>query len=363
MALNNEDITLCHHYQDADKEYVFVYKGQPFATSVLSCGPTPHNTLIDATLVRNLKLKMTDYKCQRFNFAGQNMRCVGKVSTFVQYVKDGMPLGQFLFSATVVRGLTECLDVESIAGPKVAAHLTGCSSEGAKGTPSPKRKKAKTSPKKDDTKETPKNTAPSVPAMVPGVEAVVRPEAAPPAASAPPLAPATPPRAASPAAARSTPPPSPPGFPTPKFPRPANVGCVQASPPRFPVKRSHPNLSPLSSNLRCLDDEFWNADEEPYEVEKQILEMNGAADSRYYACSLQELSRNDFAFTKLDSMNEAYHYWSGHGRNKCSPACLKLPGPLPNNCGFHPQFKFPAKFRMCSERCKGAFCLCLRSYV
>ena len=85
-------------------------------------------------------------------------------------------------------------------------------------------------------------------------------------------------------------------------------------------------------------------------MEKQILEMNGAADSRYYACSLQELSRNDFAFTKLDNMNEAYHYWSGHGRNKCSPACLKLPGPLPNNCGFHPQFKFPAQ--LCCKNIK-----------
>ena len=170
MALNNEDVTLCHHYQDADKEYVFVYKGQPFATSVLSSGPIPHNTLIDATLVRNLKLKMTDFKCQRFNFAGQNMRCVGKVSTFVQYVKDGMPLGQFLFSATVVRGLTECLDVESIAGPKVAAHLTG-STEGAKGTPSPSGRRPRPAPRRT----TPRRRPRTPPRVFPPWSLVLRP--------------------------------------------------------------------------------------------------------------------------------------------------------------------------------------------
>ena len=75
MCNNNENVTLCHQYQDADKEYVFVYKGQPFATSILSSGPTPTNTLIDASLVKDFKLKMSGYKCERFIFiSGNNIR-------------------------------------------------------------------------------------------------------------------------------------------------------------------------------------------------------------------------------------------------------------------------------------------------
>ena len=171
MSMNtNEDVTLCHQYQDADKEYVFVYKSQPFATSVLSSGQTPNNTFIDASLVKEFKLKMTDYKSQKFNFMGHKLRCVGKVSTFVQYVKDGMPLGQYLYSAIVVRGLTNCLDVEAIAGAKLVSHLTG-SPVDTKDTPSPKRKKVKTSPKKNNIeRKSNEDAAPSVPAAVPGVQ-------------------------------------------------------------------------------------------------------------------------------------------------------------------------------------------------
>ena len=365
---NNEDVTLCHHYQDADKEFVFVYKSQPFATSVLSSGTAPNNTLIDASLVKEFKLKMSDYKCQRFNFMGQKLRCLGKVSTFVQYVKDGMPLGQFLYSAIVVRGLTNCLDVEAIAGAKLVSHLTG-SPVDTKGTPSPKRKKAKTSPKqKNMERKCEEDAAPSVPAVVPGVqpatparsvpaavpgiEAVNRPEVSHVDPSPPPL---TPRRHNQP-----PPPPSPPGFPTPKFPRP-NL-CVVHSPPRFPVKVQQLQLSPLSSNIHVLDDEYWGADEKPYHEEMRTLETNGNQDSRYFHCQLDELDNREFAFTKVTAMDVAYDYWSGHGRNKCSPECLNEEGHLPNNCGFHSQFKFPAGFKICSEKCRGAFCVCLRSY-
>ena len=350
--INNEDVTLCHQYQDADKEFVFVYKSQPFATSVLSSGTAPSNTLIDASLVKEFKLKMTDYKCQRFNFMGQKLRCLGRVSTFVQYVKDGMPIGQYLFSAVVVRGLTESLDVEAIAGSKLVSHLTSGSPVDAKATPSPRRKKAKTSPKKDNIDCKREDAVPSVPAAVPGVEAVNRPEVSHVDPSPPPLTPRR--------HNQSPPPPSPPGFPTPKFPRP-NL-CVVHSPPRFPVKVQQLQLSPLSSNIHVLNDEYWGADEKPYHEEMRTLETNGNQDSRYFHCQLDELDNREFAFTKVTAMDVAYDYWSGHGRNKCSPKCLNEEGHLPNNCGFHSQFKFPAGFKICSEKCRGAFCVCLRSY-
>ena len=103
------------------------------------------------------------------------MRIIGKVATFVQYVKDGTPMGQYYFSATVVRGLTNCLDVEAIAGTKLVSHLTG-SPVDVKETPSPKRKKTRTSPKKDSAERKREDAALCVPAAVPGVEAVNKPE-------------------------------------------------------------------------------------------------------------------------------------------------------------------------------------------
>ena len=352
MSFNkNENFTLCHQYPNTDKEYVFVFKGQPFATSTSSSGPTPDTTLIDATLVKQFKMKITDYKCLRFNFLGQQMRNIGKVSTFVQCVKDGMPIGQFPFTATVVRGLTDCLDVDCIASTKLVSQLTGSSQDDKE---SPKRKKVKTSPKlkKDNLEVKSEDAAPSVVAAVPGVEAVIRPEVSH-GDQSPPLL--TPPRQTN-----HMPPASPPGFPTPKFPRP-NL-CVPYSPPRIPAKVQQLQLSPLSSNIHLLDDEYWGADVKPYYEEMRTLEVNGAQDSRYEYCQLDELGNREFDFTKVTAMDQAYDYWSGHGRNKCTPECLNMEGHLPNNCGFHPQFQFPAKFRICSEQCRGAFCVCLRSY-
>lgn len=124
-SFQNTNLTTSHHYPDADSEFVFSYRGQPFAAAVTSNCPAPTSTLIDFAMVRDFKMKMTDFKCQKFSFANQKLRIVGKISSFVQYVKDGTPLGQYKFSATVVRGLTQALDVDSIAGTKLVSQLTG----------------------------------------------------------------------------------------------------------------------------------------------------------------------------------------------------------------------------------------------
>ena len=376
MSENNffkhENLTVSHEYHDADTEFVFSYRGQPFATTISSFCQSP-TTLIDFSLVRDLKMKMTDLKCQRFSFGGQKtMRILGKVSTYVQYVKDGTPMGQCQFTATVVRGLTQSLDVDSIAGAKLVSKLTGTEA-GKEESPKQQKKKAKTSPKKNAAErkceDTPATAAPSVPAVVPGVQPAATAPSVP--AAVPGVTPVnrpevsrvdqSPPLRTPPKLQRPQQPTSPPGFPTPKFPRP-NIGCVLSSPPRLRARDQQLKLSPLSSNIRLLDDEFWGADVKPYYEEMDTLETNGYQDTRYYHCQLDEFSNTEFAFTKVTAMEEAYDYWSGHGRNKCSPECLNLQGQLPNNCGYHPQFKFPARFRMCSERCRGAFCVCLRSY-
>ena len=120
-------------------------------------------------------MKMTDLKCQRFSFGGQKtMRILGKVSTYVQYVKDGTPIGQCQFTATVVRGLTQSLDVDSIAGAKLVSKLTG--TEAGKVESPKQKKKAKTSPKKDvlerKCEDNAVAAAPSVPGVVPGARSL-----------------------------------------------------------------------------------------------------------------------------------------------------------------------------------------------
>ena len=85
------------------------------------------------------------------------MRILGKVSTYVQYVKDGTPIGQCQFTATVVRGLTQSLDADSIAGAKLVSKLTG--TEAGKVESPKQKKKAKTSPKKDVPERKCENTA------------------------------------------------------------------------------------------------------------------------------------------------------------------------------------------------------------
>ena len=175
-SLQNANLTASHHYPDSDSEFVFSYRGQPFAAAVTSNCPAPTSTLIDFAMVRDFKMKMTDFKCQKFSFANQKLRIVGKISSFVQYVKDGTPLGQYKFSATVVRGLTQALDVDSIAGTKLVSQLTGQSGDAKPSTepaakPSAKpaaklstERATKTSPKKCD------DAAKSVPAAVPSVQ-------------------------------------------------------------------------------------------------------------------------------------------------------------------------------------------------
>ena len=66
---------MSHNHQEEDKEFVFAFRGQPFATTIPSSNPTP-TTLIDFSLVRDLKMKMTDLKCKRFTYANQKMRSV-----------------------------------------------------------------------------------------------------------------------------------------------------------------------------------------------------------------------------------------------------------------------------------------------
>ena len=70
---------MSHNHQEEDKEFVFAFRGQPFATTIPSSNPTP-TTLIDFSLVRDLKMKMTDdVVCIQYKTdAAQDMRRMEK---------------------------------------------------------------------------------------------------------------------------------------------------------------------------------------------------------------------------------------------------------------------------------------------
>ena len=91
-----------YEYGNDEKEFVFVSKGRPFPCLVSPFLPTPTASLLDYNLVRELGLKMKDIQCQKFSYAGFKMRILGKVSTTVQCVHDGVSSGAFHIKANVV---------------------------------------------------------------------------------------------------------------------------------------------------------------------------------------------------------------------------------------------------------------------
>ena len=63
-------------------------------------------------------------------------------------------------------------------------------------------------------------------------------------------------------------------------------------------------------------------------------------------------------------LTDGYVYQSGHGRDKCTTTmCLDGSADVPNNCGHHKQFVFPAQYKPCGPKCRGGYCGCLRNYA
>ena len=90
--------------------------------------PTPTSNLIDYDLIRDLSLKMTDLQCQKFHFAGNKFRILGKVSTTVQCIKEGSLSGvNFHIKALVVSDLNKIMDTHCVAGVKMKDFLLSSS--------------------------------------------------------------------------------------------------------------------------------------------------------------------------------------------------------------------------------------------
>jgi len=122
--VKNKTFTTNYKYNAFEQEFVFCCKGKPFATLVSSNLPTPTSNLVDYDLVKDLNLKMTDLQCQKYHFAGNRFRILGKVSTTVQCVEEGALSGvNFHIKGLVVSDLNKILDTHCVAGGRMKKFL------------------------------------------------------------------------------------------------------------------------------------------------------------------------------------------------------------------------------------------------
>ena len=122
--VKNKTFTTNYKYNAFEQEFVFCCKGKPFATLVSSNLPTPTSNLVDYDLVKDLNLKMTDLQCQKYHFAGNRFRILGKVSTTVQCVEEGALSGvNFHIKGLVVSDLNKILDTHCVAGGRMKEFL------------------------------------------------------------------------------------------------------------------------------------------------------------------------------------------------------------------------------------------------
>jgi hypothetical protein len=118
-------VTTSYDGQMGDREFVFACKGRPFCVLTAPQFPTPAFTMIDNNLVRELGLSMTDLQCVKMRYGGQNLRILGKISTSVQCIVEGVPVGNMHLKAHVVTDVYQLFNTYAIAGVKLAEKLAG----------------------------------------------------------------------------------------------------------------------------------------------------------------------------------------------------------------------------------------------
>jgi len=321
-----------------DREYVVACKGRPFTILTPTSLPTPTVTYVDHKLVAELKLRMTDLQCSRLHYGSKKLRILGKVSTSVQCVNNGRMEGNLHLKAFVVENLCENFDVHSIAGIKLNQLLTfhpsldedSSGEDYSEPTKTPSRNKKKKIPIPND--KTPMSSAPSTPIKMSREEAYranpfghtlasinnIHSRAGYPSDS----------DAWSPTTDRlydSTPYNSPvvgfkPGLlDVPSPPRMSPPPRTARSPPGFPVASCSPG-----TNISRLD------------------AMDG------------------IMIGQLTTASNGFVFYPNHGPTQCLPGCRSRAPPV--NCGYNRHWTWPEGFQLCGERCRGAFCDCLRDY-
>ena len=98
-------VTTCQAGYGNDREFVVACKNRPFTILTSEDLPTPEVSLIDHKLVSELRLRMSDLQCSKFSFGSKKLRVLGKISTSVQCVVNGMISGNLHLKAKVVENL------------------------------------------------------------------------------------------------------------------------------------------------------------------------------------------------------------------------------------------------------------------
>ena len=348
--LNNIQ-TLCYNYSERETEYVFAYRGRPFAVLKSNNFPTPASSFVDHHLVMELGLKMKDVQCKKISFCGKKLRMLGKVSCTVQCIIDGGFLGNFSFKANVIEDLKFHFDSHCIAGAQMLRLLNPTEmADCGQDTPCSTQSDVNIVPSSPGSSST---SSPSVsPTSTPRRKAPARPSAL---SSSSARTPATS-SAARPSACLS----SPPGFPLqPQFcnaiakqKRPeinVTIGNVYSEPFR-----------PLIANTETFSNVFADADLQPTSnAEIRVLLQTDPSG---------KLIKGNSGQTQFQ-MSSGYIYKMGHGRQKCGYSrCVTRPGhwssitDVPHNCCWHRQWLRPPNFKPCDPGCYGGLCQCLDSY-
>ena len=154
------NLTTSYKYDENESEFVFSCRGRPFTSLVSTSLPESTSTLIDYELVRDLKIKMSDLQCKRFNYAGYKMRILGQISTAVQCINDGFASGNFHLKAMVVLDLAKHLDTFSVAGRKLASQLIPSLNSTKSPSPKTPAKTSASSPARPSSSPTKGRTSP-----------------------------------------------------------------------------------------------------------------------------------------------------------------------------------------------------------
>jgi len=155
-------VTHCQDGFHGEQEFVVACKGRPFTILTSSNLPTPAITLVDHKLVTELKLRMSDLQCSKFNYGGKKLRILGKISTSVQCIMGGTVSGNLHIKASVVENLNDHFEAHSIAGTKLSQLLAAppncVASDIATNSPEPTTPTTKKKKKKKPTAMSPSSS-------------------------------------------------------------------------------------------------------------------------------------------------------------------------------------------------------------
>jgi hypothetical protein len=171
-------ITACNLGLNGDKEFVVACKGRPFSILTTPLLPVPTVTYLDYNLVRDLNLRMSSLQCRKLFYGGEKLRILGQISTTVQCIINGSPLGNIQMKCHVVEDLKKYFNTHGIAGEKLSKKLLGQHADvfPAKASAEPSdeesddekpKKKRKKSKKTDDAPHPPKAPTPKPKAASP----------------------------------------------------------------------------------------------------------------------------------------------------------------------------------------------------